>query len=111
MDIIKEPTTIIINNLKDMINKHKKESVKRIDFFNLFDIINIWYTSMSNSYKTYIEDFEGILFGEITNCIRKMEEFAFTFLENFIKEINCTPEKPENENVMFINNQVSFFDY
>ena len=89
-----------------MINKHKKESVKRIDFFNIFDIINVWYSNINNSYKIYIEEFERSLFGEITNCIRLMEGFAFTFLENFIKELNNTAEKPENENVMFINNQV-----
>lgn len=106
VDIIREPVNIIINNLRDMIVKHRKESLKRIDFFNIFDIINIWYLSINNSYKTYIEDFERTLFGEVTNCIRLIEGFAFTFLENFIKEINCTAEKPENENVMNINNQV-----
>jgi len=107
VDIIREPCNIIINSLKDMIARHKKESVKRIDFFNLFDIINIWYSTINNSYKIYVEDFERSIYGEITNCIRMMEGFAFAFLENFIKEINCTAEKPENENVMNINNQVN----
>ena len=107
VDIIREPANLIISSLKDMIAKHKKESVKRIDFFNIFDIINIWYTSINNSYRTYIEEFERSIFGEITNCIRLMEGFAYTFLENFIKEINCTAEKPENENVMFIRNRLS----
>lgn len=106
VEIIREPCNIIINSLMDMSAKHKKESLKRIDFFNIFDIINLWYSSMNNSYKVLMEEFERSIFGEITNCIRLMEGFAFTFLENFIKEINCTAEKPENENVMNINNQV-----
>ena len=104
--IIKEPCNFIINNLKEMIHRQKKESVKRIDFFNLFDIINIWYTSICNSYKICIEAFEKEIFEEITDKISLMEGFAFTFLDNFIKDINGTSEKPENENVMFINNQV-----
>ena len=82
VEIISEPVLQIITNLKEMINKHKKESVKRIDFFNIFDIINIWYSNINNSYKIYIEEFERSLFGEITNCIRLMEGFAFTFLGN-----------------------------
>jgi hypothetical protein len=111
VDIIREPANLIISNLKDMIGKHRKESVKRIDFFNIFDIINIWYSSINNSYQTYVEEFERSLFGEVTNCIKLMEGFAFTFLENFLKEITCTAEKPENENVMNINNQVRQYIY
>lgn len=106
VDIIREPANIIISNLKDMIAKQKKESIKRIDFFNIFDIINIWYTSVGDSYRTYVEEFERSLFGEICNCVRLFEGFAFSFLENFLKEINNTAEKPENENVMTITNQV-----
>jgi len=110
LNIIEPSVQKILQNLKEIVSKHNKSSsLQKIDFYQNFDIVNIWYEKTKSAYKDLIEKNDMKLFTNINATILLIEEFCVQFVNNFIEEIETFNEKIENENVLKICNETFFF--
>jgi hypothetical protein len=110
LNIIEPSVEKILQNLKEIVNKHNKSSsLQKIDFYQNFDIVNIWHEKTKSAYKDLIEKHDLKLFANINALILLIEDFCVQFVNNFIEEIETFNEKIENENVLKICNETFFF--
>jgi hypothetical protein len=108
-NIIESPLEKIWQNLKDLLLRHTKTNVKRIDFYQNFDILNIWYEKTYSAYKTLVQKYNKDIFNNICSIIKMIESFCFKFIDDYIKDVMLLNEKIENENVLKICNDFIFF--
>jgi hypothetical protein len=107
--IMSHPMEKIIQNLKDLVNRHNKSNIKKIDFYQNLDVLNIWHSTIHNSYKSLIQAYRSDIFENMSALIKLIEIFSFNYVNGFLKEINNFNEKIENENVLKICNDTIFF--
>jgi hypothetical protein len=107
--IISAPLEMILQNLKELVNKHNKSNLKRIDFYQNIDTLNIWNEKIQHSYKNLVERYNKEIYQNINSIMEAIEAFCFNFVDNFMKDIINLNEKIENENVLKICNDTIFF--
>lgn len=99
----------ILQLLKDSVAKHNKGNIKRIDFYQNLDILNIWNEKIYNDYRLLVERFNKDIFDNINSIIKLIETLCYRYIDDFIKDIMLLNEKIENENVLKTCNDYIFF--
>lgn len=108
-NIIESPLEKILQNLKDLLSRHTKSNMKRIDFYLNFDILNIWYEKTHSAYKNLVQVYNKDIFNNIVSIVKMIESFCYKFIDEYIKEVMLVNEKIETENVLKICNDFIFF--
>jgi hypothetical protein len=107
--IIRDPIIKLTHILKDLVSKHSKGTVKKNDFYQNIDILNIWYESKLKAYMSLVQPYSSDLFAGIVSLFESIENFCATYIDNFMKEIQNNNDKIENENILNITSQTVLF--
>jgi hypothetical protein len=108
-NIIREPLEKLLSYLKELVNKHGKANIKKSDFYQNLDLLNIWHEKMSISYKSLVGAFNKDHFSNINALMKIIEAFCFNYVDTFLKDMyNLNNEKIETENVLTVCNETLF---
>jgi hypothetical protein len=108
-NIIDTPVEKILQNLKDIVSRHNKSNLKKYDFYQNLDILNIWHERIFKAYTNLVAGYNRDIFNNISAIIKLIEAFIYNYVDNFMKDIHTLNEKIESENVLKICNDTIFF--
>jgi hypothetical protein len=99
----------LLHIVKDLVSRHNKGSIKKSDFYQNIDILNIWYENKLNAYMQLVKPFNQDLFIELAGLIDSIENFCANYIDSLIKDIQNSNDKVENENILPITSQTVLF--
>jgi hypothetical protein len=108
-NITRDPLIKLLHIIKDLVARHNKGSVKKSDFYQNIDILNIWYENKLNAYTELVKPYNRDLFEEVVGLMDSIENFCANYLDSFIKEIQNSNDKIENENILYVTSQTVLF--
>lgn len=108
-EIIESPLERILSNLRELLAKHTKTNVKRLDFYQNFDILNIWYEKTNSAFQELVQKYNKGVYDKISSIIKLIENFCYQYMSDFVKDNLLLNEKIETENVLKTCNDTIFF--
>lgn len=90
------------------VRQSKKSSKITLDFFNNFDVLNVWHHEIQKAYVKVVKDFNEAEYEEIQKLIQGVENYCYNYIKEYLDDIEKVTEKPENENIMQICNRVKY---